>query len=232
MRGSDGVTVHVLLVEDEARLGRVVQRGLERCGHDVTLARDGTSALHRADDPSVDVIVLDIGIPGPDGLTVLRHLRDNGDDRPVLLLTGRSGVSDRVTGLRAGADDYLPKPFALDELNARIGALLRRQHRQEHKVLSHGSVVLDPQARTVRRHGTPVVLTEREFDLLELFLRHPRQVLTRDQILDRVWRLSEPAESNVVAVYVRYLRDKLDRPFGTASLRTVRGHGYRWDPDE
>ena len=233
-------TARVLLVEDETRLAHMVRRGLEHVGFGVAVVHDGIAALEACATDDPDVVVLDIGIPRPDGLTVLRHLRERGDDRPVLLLTGRSGVSDRVVGLRAGADDYLPKPFALDELTARIEALLRRgrssatPHRTggDDPALTSGSVALDPAARTVERDGVPVELTDREFQLLEFFLRHPRQVLTRDQILAQVWGQADPADSNVVAVYVKYLRDKVDRPFGTRSLVTVRGHGYRWDPDD
>ncbi len=234
-------TARVLLVEDEPRLAHMVRRGLEHVGFDVAVVHDGIAALEACATDDPDVVVLDIGIPRPDGLTVLRHLREGGDDRPVLLLTGRSGVSDRVVGLRAGADDYLPKPFALDELTARIEVLLRRRPTPSTEqragggdvpVLTSGSVVLDPGARTVHRDGVPVELTDREFQLLEFFLRHPRQALTRDQILSQVWGQADPADSNVVAVYVKYLRDKVDRPFGADSLVTVRGHGYRWDPDD
>ena len=230
-------TTRVLLVEDEVRLAHMVRRGLEHVGFGVAVVHDGLAALDACATDDPDVVVLDIGIPDPDGLAVLRHLRDRGDDRPVLLLTGRSGVSDRVLGLRAGADDYLPKPFALDELTARIEVLLRR-HRTasgppgDTASLVSGSVTLDPAARTVERDGMPVELTDREFQLLEFFLRHPRQVLTRDQILAEVWGHPDQGDSNVVAVYVKYLRDKMDRPFGTRSLVTVRGHGYRWDPDD
>ena len=222
----------VLLVEDETRLARMVQRGLQHAGFDVEVVHDGLAALAACEEDGPDLLVLDIGIPRADGLAVLRHLRGEGDERPVLLLTGRSGVSDRVTGLRAGADDYLPKPFALDELTARIEVLLRRHGRGRSATVASGSVELDPAARTVVRRGEPVELTEREFDLLAFFLRNPRQVLSRDLILERVWHTPEATESNVVAVYVKYLRDKVDRPFGTSSLTTVRGRGYRWDPDE
>ena len=235
---STPTTARVLLVEDETRLAHMVRRGLEHVGFGVDVVHDGVAALEACEVDDPDVVVLDIGIPRPDGLTVLRHLRDRGDDRPVLLLTGRSGVSDRVVGLRAGADDYLPKPFALDELTARIEVLLRRgrgtatAEAPTTSALTSGSVTLDPVAHTVTRGGVPVELTDREFQLLEFFLRNPRQVLTRDQLLERVWGQEDAAESNVVAVYVKYLRDKVDRPFGTTSLVTVRGHGYRWDPDD
>lgn len=225
--------LRLLLVEDELPFVRVLRRGLQRLGHEVVHAGDGASALELAEsDRDLDVLVLDIGIPGPDGLAVLRHLRTTGDDRPVLLLTGRGAVADRVAGLRAGADDYLPKPFVLDELVARIEALVRRRRRVQDAEIVSGSLVVDPAARTATRQGTPLELTGREFDLLEYFVRNPRQVLTREQLLDRVWGLHDAEdESNVVAVYVKYLRDKVDRPFDVASLSTVRGLGYRWDPD-
>lgn len=225
--------VRLLLVEDEQPLVRVLTRGLQRTGHEVVHAADGATAIELAEaDRTFEVLVLDIGIPGPDGLAVLRHLRDTGDDRPVLLLTGRGEVSDRVAGLRAGADDYLPKPFVLDELVARIDALVRRRRQDRQAVVTSGSLVLDPAARTAARRGAQLELTGREFDLLEYFVHNPRQVLTREQLLDRVWGIRDPEdESNVVAVYVKYLRDKVDRPFGVRSLSTVRGLGYRWDPD-
>lgn len=222
----------VLFVEDESGLSRLVRSGLSRAGYEVVVGTTGQEALTLAERPDVDVLVLDIGIPGPDGLQVLRWLRDRGDDRPVLLLTGRGGVEDRVRGLRAGADDYLPKPFALAELVARIEAMVRRHGVRRRAPLQVGSVEYDPEARVVTRFGEKVELTGREIDLLELFLRNPRQVLTRDQILERVWGMDADDESNVLAVYTKYLRDKLDRPFGCASLVTVRGFGYRWDPDE
>lgn len=220
----------VLLVEDELPLARLVSRGLQRAGYDVLHAADGRGALDLCADPAVAVVVLDINIPRPDGLTVLRHLRDAGDQRPILLLTGRTAVSDRVRGLQAGADDYLPKPFALDELTARIEALLRRHRRREQAVVVSGSLTLDPAARCVSRQGREIDLTPREFDLLATFVHHPRQVLSREQLLDRVWG-ERADDSNIVAVYVKYLRDKVDRPFGARSLVTVRGAGYRWDPD-
>lgn len=229
----DGDGVQLLLVEDERPLARVLTRGLERIGHTVAHAADGRTALDLAEGTtSFDLLILDIGIPGPDGLTILRHLREAGDERPVLLLTGRGDVSDRVAGLRAGADDYLPKPFVLDELAARIEALVRRRRREQHAVLTSGSLVLDPAARTVERHGQAVTLTGREFDLLEYLVRNQGQVLTREQLLDRVWGVRDAEdESNLVAVYVKYVRDKVERPFGAQSLSTVRGIGYRWDPD-
>jgi two-component system, OmpR family, response regulator len=222
----------VLLVEDESGLSRLVRSGLSRAGYEVVTGTTGQDALTLAERPDVDVLVLDIGIPGPDGLQVVRWLRDRGDDRPVLLLTGRGAVEDRVRGLRAGADDYLPKPFALTELVARIDALVRRHGARRRAPLQVGSVEYDPEARVVMRFGRKVDLTARELDLLELFLRNPRQVLTRDQILERVWGMDADEESNVLAVYTKYLRDKLDRPFGCESLVTVRGLGYRWDPDD
>lgn len=229
----NGDGVRLLLVEDERPLARVLTRGLQRIGHTVDHVADGRAALELAEGTTpFDLLILDIGIPGPDGLTVLRHLREVGDERPVLLLTGRGDVSDRVAGLRAGADDYLPKPFVLEELAARIEALVRRRRHEQHAVLTSGSLVLDPAAHTVERHGQAVELTGREFDLLEYLVRNQGQVLTREQLLDRVWGIRDGEdESNLVSVYVKYLRDKVDRPFGVTSLSTVRGVGYRWDSD-
>lgn len=222
--------VSVLLVDDDERLASLVCRGLERAGHAVQHRSDGVSGLDAARDPGLDVIVLDIGIPGPDGLSVLRSLRQRGDQRPVLLLTGRGSVADRVTGLQAGADDYLPKPFALDELVARVEALARRWKPEETETLQSAGVTLDPAARTVFREGRQVELTPREFDLLEFLLRNPNQALSSETIRDRVWDNEDDAESNVVAVYIGYLRAKIDKPFGRRSIQTVRGVGYRWDP--
>lgn len=223
----------VLLVDDDHRMTTLAARGLRRAGYEVVLADDGRSALEQAETSDViDVIVLDIGIPGPDGLTVLRHLRDAGDQRPILLLTGRSGVADRVRGLNAGADDYLPKPFALDELAARLNSLVRRHQRRRSATITSGSIQVDPEARIVQRHGVGIDLTAREFDLLEFLVRNPRQVLTQDQILEHVWGIDDGGDSNLVTVYIKYLRDKVDRPFDVTSITTVRGLGYRWDPDD
>lgn len=221
----------VLLVEDDQRLAQLVERGLRRAGYEVRAAHSGQDALDAAHDADIDVIVLDIGIPAPDGLTVLRTLRAEGDTRPVLMLTGRRDVPDRVVGLEAGADDYLPKPFALDELVARVGVLTRRSTQPERRVLKSADVLLDPVARTVERDGVTLELTPREFDLLEFFLRNPNQALSHATIRDRVWPEEDGADSNVVAVYVSYLRAKVDRPFERSSLQTVRGTGYRWNPE-
>lgn len=223
----------VLLVDDDHRMATLAARGLRRVGYEVVLADDGRSALEQAEcSDAIDVIVLDIGIPRPDGLTVLRHLRETGDERPILLLTGRSGVADRVHGLNAGADDYLPKPFALDELAARLNSLVRRHQRRRSATITSGSIQVNPEARTVHRHGVAIDLTTREFDLLEFLVRNPRQVLTQDQILEQVWGIDDGGDSNLVTVYIKYLRDKVDRPFDVSSVMTVRGLGYRWDPDD
>jgi two-component system, OmpR family, response regulator len=230
MTTGDPASVRVLLVEDEGAMAHLVARGLAPDGFDVVHVADGLAALEAAEDPTFDAIVLDIGIPHPDGIEVLRMLREGGDLRPIILLTGRRSVPERVRGLSAGADDYLPKPFALDELRARLHALLRRHAPSGPTVLQSGSLVLDPEARTVRRAELSIDLTEREFDLLEYFVRNPRMVLTRELLLERVWG-DDTRESNVVSVYVKYLRDKVDEPFGTQCITTVRGRGYRWDPD-
>lgn len=223
--------LNILLVDDDERLASLIHRGLERGGHDIQHAYDGVAALEAARAPDIDVLVLDIGIPGPDGLSVLKSLRQRGDDRPILLLTGRSDVSDRVAGLQAGADDYLPKPFALEELVARIEALGRRRVADDDETLRSGDVTLDPAARTVHRSGQRIELTQREFDLLEFLMRNPNQALSAELIRERVWDGEEDARgSNVVAVYVGYLRAKIDRPFDRRSVQTVRGIGYRWDP--
>jgi two-component system, OmpR family, response regulator len=219
--------VRLLVVEDEPKMADLLRRALEREGYAVDLAANGQDAMWLGTEQDYDAVVLDVMIPPPDGFEVCRRLRAAGRWAPVLLLTARDAVPDRVAGLDAGADDYLPKPFALPELYARLRALTRRRPQERPAVLRSGDLELDPATHTVARAGTPIELSPKEFALLELFLRHPGEVLTRQRILDHVWDFAYDGTSNVVDVYVRYLRDKVDRPFGRTTIETVRGRGYR-----
>ncbi|HEV8516080.1 MAG TPA: response regulator transcription factor [Candidatus Limnocylindrales bacterium] len=219
----------ILLVEDDPRLSRVLRRLLEEDRHVVEVARDGEGGLELAmDEAGIDVVILDVGLPDISGLEVARRLRRARREVPILVLTARDTVGDRVSGLDAGADDYLVKPFAYDELSARLRALARRSgaaaHRAEPKLVA-GPIVLDEVARSVTVDGRRVDLSPREFSLLESFLRHPGQALTRDQLLDQAWPFGVAVTPNAVDAYVHYLRAKL----GTAGERieTVRGVGYR-----
>jgi two-component system OmpR family response regulator len=219
----------ILLVEDDPRLSRVLRRLLEEDRHVVEVARDGEGGLELAmDEAGIDVVILDVGLPDISGLEVARRLRRARREVPILVLTARDTVGDRVSGLDAGADDYLVKPFAYDELSARLRALARRSgaaaHRAEPKLVA-GPIVLDEVARSVTVDGRRVDLSPREFSLLESFLRHPGQALTRDQLLDQAWPFGVGVTPNAVDAYVHYLRAKL----GTAGERieTVRGVGYR-----
>ena len=219
--------MYVLVVEDERRLAQLVRRVLEEEGHTVDTAHDGDEGLTMALDASHDVIVLDVMLPGRDGISVCRELRQQKLDTPVLLLTALDGVEDRVRGLDAGADDYLPKPFALAELLARLRALLRRAGNGDNgDALSFADLELDLGTREVTRAGRSIELTRTEFSLLELFLRNPRQVLTRSIIFERVWGFDFGPTSNSLDVYIGYLRRKTEDGGGTRLIHTVRGVGY------
>jgi two-component system OmpR family response regulator len=218
--------MRVLVVEDEVKMGRAIRRGLEQGGHVADVEADGESGLRRALEDGYDVVVLDVMLPVRDGFAICRELRARGLWTPVLLLTARDAVDDRIRGLDSGADDYLGKPFAFGELLARLRALVRRGPSERPAVLEVGDVCLDPGAHLVTRAGISVELTTREFALLELLLRHPGEILTRRRILEQVWDDNYAAMSNVVDVYVGYLRRKLERPFGRPFIRTVRGVGY------
>jgi two-component system OmpR family response regulator len=218
--------MRVLVVEDEAKLARALRRGLEAEGYAAETAADGQQALRQALQAGYDAIVLDVMLPPPDGLAVCRRLRAAGDAAPVLLLTARDTVPDRIAGLDAGADDYLVKPFAFGELLARLRALLRRCPADRAPVLAVGDVRLDPATHQVTRAGVPVPLSAREFALLEYLMRRPGQVVPRTTLRDHVWNNRYDPLSNVVDVYVGYLRRKLERPFGRPFIRTERGVGY------
>lgn len=216
----------VLVVEDELRMARAIRRGLDREGYGVDTAPDGATAVAMATDHDYDAILLDLMLPEMDGLAVCRHLRAAGRWAPVLMLTARSGVDDRITGLDAGADDFLVKPFEFAELLARLRALLRRGAVERPPVLEVGDVRLDPATHLVVRAGVRVELSLREFALLEYLMRHPGEVVPRRTLRDHVWHYGADGASNVVDVYVGYLRRKLEAPFGRPFIRTVRGVGY------
>jgi len=218
--------VKILVVDDDAAVRASLDRALRLEGYDVDVAGDGTTALRALALMQPDAVVLDLGLPDIDGLEVCRRLRSTGDDTPVLILTARDAVDDRVHGLDAGADDYLVKPFALAELLARLRALLRRRSGGEGELLRFADLSLDLNSRQARRGDRTFFLTRIEFDLLELFLRHPRQVLTRDVILDRVWGYNFDSGTNSLAVYIGYLRRKTEAEGEARYIHTVRGVGY------
>jgi two-component system, OmpR family, response regulator len=223
--------VRVLVVEDEPRMAELLGRGLREEGFAVDLAGRGEDGVWLGRENDYDAIVLDLMLPDVDGFAVLEELRGAGRWAPVLVLTARDAVGDRVAGLDLGADDYLTKPFAFAELLARLRALMRRHPRERPAVLSVGDLRLDPATRQVHRGETAVALTAKEFALLECFMRRPGQVLSKRELIEHVWDFAFDADSNVVEVYVGYLRQKLDRPFGRRSLETVRGAGYRLGND-
>ncbi len=212
-------------------MAALVRKALELEGYSVDIAQNGTDAVWLATENEYDTIVLDVMIPEPDGFEVCRRLRADGRWAPILLLTARDSVDDRVVGLDAGADDYLPKPFSFDELYARLRALTRRGAPQRPPVLEVGDLRLDPATHRVSRADRDVDLSPKEFALLDLFMRHQDEVLSRTKILEHVWDFAYDGTSNVVDVYVRYLREKVDRPFDRNSLETVRGVGYRLRSD-
>jgi two-component system, OmpR family, response regulator len=219
--------MRVLVIEDEVRMARLLKRALEEEGHAVDVASDGPDGLWMATENPYAAIVLDVLLPGLDGFEVCRRLRDAGIWAPVLMLTARDEIGDRVRGLDAGADDYLVKPFSLLELAARLRALARRDDRRRPAVLTEGDLKLDPASKRAWRAGTELQLSPKEFCLLEFFLRHPGTVLTRSQIIEAVWDFAYDGTSNVVDQYVTYLRRKVDTPFGRNDIVTVRGMGYR-----
>jgi two-component system OmpR family response regulator len=223
----DNVVMRVLVVEDDVKMAALLRRGLVEEGLSADVARTGDDALWMAAATEYDAIVLDVMLPGSDGFEVCRRLREAGRWAPVLRLTARDAVEDRVTGLDAGADDYLTKPFSFAELLARLRALARRPPLERPAVIEVGDLRLDPATRQVWRDGTEIDLSAKEFALLETFMRRPGEVLSRYQLLEHCWDYGYENRSNVVDVYVRYLREKVDRPFGRSSLETVRGAGYR-----
>ncbi len=218
--------MRILVVEDEPGVAHFIRQGLTEAGHAIDVARDGQEGLDYALAAEYDVMVVDIMLPRMNGLDLLREVRRRGIKTLVLLLTARDAIDDRVKGLDAGADDYLVKPFAFPELLARIRALLRRPPLQTDSVLRLGDLEMDVATRKVSRGGKPIELTPREFSLLEFLMRHPNQVLTRTQIAEHVWNFDFYSDSNVVDVYIGYLRRKIDRGFAYPLIHTVRGVGY------
>jgi two-component system response regulator MprA len=215
----------ILIIEDDEAILKFLKRGLSYEGYQVETALEGMNGLTLARETHPDIVLLDWMLPGIDGLEVCRRLRTYGSI-PILMLTAKDTIHDRVMGLDAGADDYLVKPFELDELLARIRALLRRSQPERIQVLNFGDLDLDTGTRQATRKGRTVSLTAKEYDLLELFMRHPRQVLTRELIFDRVWGYDFGGESNVLDVYIRYLRQKLETGDEARLIHTVRGVGY------
>lgn len=221
--------MHILIVEDERKMAALLRRVLLEERHTVDLAHDGTGGLDLALSDTYDAIILDLMLPGLDGIEICREVRAHQITTPILMLTARGTVADRVKGLKTGADDYLVKPFAVEEFLARVEALLRRRERafEELTELRVGELTLDLVRREARRAGRIIELTSKEFALLEFLMRHPRQVLTRTQIIDHVWRYDLDAFSKVVDIYIHYLRDKIDQGFSRSLIKTVRGVGYK-----
>lgn len=217
--------MNILVVDDDPEIVSFLKRGLIYEGYSVDTAGDGTEALARAREMEPDLVILDIMMPGIDGVEVSKRLRQ-ASDVPILMLTAKGTVADKITGLDSGADDYLVKPFAFDELLARVRALLRRRQPREGEVLRFSDLSLDTATREVRRGNEVIELTAQEFDLLQLFMRHRRQVLHRDRIYDRVWGYDFGGESNLIEVYVSYLRSKLEASGRPRLIHTVRGVGY------
>jgi two-component system OmpR family response regulator len=223
--------VRILVVEDDPKLRDLLRRGLGEEGYAVDAERTGADAVWRAREFGYDAAILDIGLPDTDGFAVCRELRAHDCWIPVLMLTALDGVDHRVRGLDVGADDYLVKPFAFAELCARLRALVRRGSRPRPTAIAVGDLVLDPAAHAVTRGSASIQLTAKEFALLEYLMRHPGQVVSRTRLIDHVWDSAYDGDPHVVNVYVAYLRDKVDRPFGRACIETVRGAGYRLRDD-
>jgi two-component system, OmpR family, response regulator len=223
--------MHVLVVEDEVKMAGLIRRGLCEQGLTVDVAPSGEDALVMAGSSAYDAVVLDVLLPGIDGFETCRRMRMDGVWAPVLMLTARGAVEDRVAGLDGGADDYLTKPFSFAELLARLRALVRRGQSERPAIVEVGDLRLDPATRQAWRGATEIFLSTKEFALLEAFMRRPGFVLTPLQLLEQAWEYDYEHRSNVIAVYVRYLRQKIDEPFGVSSIETIRGAGYRLRKD-
>jgi two-component system, OmpR family, response regulator len=223
--------MRLLVVEDDVKMASLLRRGLAEDGTAVDVARSGEDAVWMAAAAPYDAVILDVMLPGIDGFETCRRLRDDGVWAPVLLLTARDAVEDRVAGLDGGADDYLVKPFSFAELSARLRALVRRGRPERPAVLEVGSLRLDPASRRAWRDAAEIELSAKEYGLLEAFMRRPGEVLSRLDLLEHAWDFGYENRSNVIDVYVRYLREKVDRPFGVESIETVRGAGYRLRED-
>jgi two-component system, OmpR family, response regulator MprA len=219
------MATRILLVDDDTKILELLQRGLAYEGFEVSTATDGETGLAAARTHRPHLVLLDIAMPGPDGFELCRQLRRQEFDTAVIMLTARDDVHDKVSALNLGADDYVAKPFSFDELVARVRAVLRR-HRAEGEPLSYADLLLNPATHEVERAGQPLALTAREYELLHFFLRHPRQVLTREQILEQVWGYQTEVDTNVVDVFIGHLRQKLEAKGGSRLIQTVRGIGY------
>jgi two-component system, OmpR family, response regulator MprA len=219
------MATRILLVDDDTKILELLQRGLAYEGFEVSTATDGETGLAAARTHRPHLVLLDIAMPGPDGFELCRQLRRQEFDTAVIMLTARDDVHDKVSALNLGADDYVAKPFSFDELVARVRAVLRR-HRSEGEPLSYADLLLNPATHEVERAGQPLALTAREYELLHFFLRHPRQVLTREQILEQVWGYQTEVDTNVVEVFIGHLRQKLEAKGGSRLIQTVRGIGY------
>jgi two-component system OmpR family response regulator len=223
--------MHILVVEDEVKMASLIRRGLVEQGLTADVTSTGEEALVMAGAATYDAIVLDVILPGIDGFATCRRLREDGVWAPVLMLTARGAVEDRVAGLDGGADDYLTKPFSFAELLARLRALIRRGQSERPSIVEVGDMRLDPATRQVWRGETEIPLSAKEFAVLEAFMRRPGHVLSRLQLLEQAWEYDYEHRSNVIEVYVRYLRQKVDKPFGVESIETIRGAGYRMRKD-
>jgi two-component system, OmpR family, response regulator len=222
--------MRLLVVEDAPKMASLLRRAFTEDGYAVDVEARGHEAVWMASEVDFDAVILDVGLPDINGFEVCRRLRDRGRWMPILMLTARDAVYDLVQGLDCGADDYVTKPFELEEIRARLRALIRRTPVARPAAITVGDLVLDPAARTVHRGTAPVNLSAKEFAVLECFMRHAGQVLSRMQILEHVWDSSRESDSNIVDVYVRMLRDKVDRPFGVRTIQTSRGVGYLLRP--
>jgi len=220
------MTARILVVEDESKLAQFIELELQYEGYNVTTAQDGFDGLTQAREANPDLLILDWMLPGISGLEICRRLRQTGSHVPVILLTAKDEISDRVEGLDAGADDYVVKPFSIEELFARVRAHLRRNQEQETDLLQFSDLKLNTSTREVHRGDRAIELTAKEFELLHYLLKHPRQVLTREQILERVWGYDFMGDSNIIEVYIRYLRLKLEAQGESRLIKTVRGVGY------
>ncbi len=219
--------MRILIVEDEIRMAKLIRQGLEEDGYAVDVVGNGKDVLPWVQSVAYDAILLDIMLPGMDGIQVCQQLRANGYQVPILMLTARDTLRDKVTGLDSGADDYLLKPFAIEELTARVRALTRREGTLKDPQLRVADLSLDTVGKRVQRGGTFITLTAKEYAILEIFMRHPGQILSRDQLIEKVWNLDFDAESKLIETYIYSLRKKLDQGNATKLIHTVRGLGYR-----